>query len=147
MYFKPRNHLKPRQVIYGKLIYRKSLGVVSKVRAARGVNRKNVLLIHSTTITILNDETITFTALFGLLGPENIKRYAGSLKIYTIAVPSASGVIFGHVSRVLTAIHRSRGGAISCTVRGRPQQGKGLEVPCSCNAMQKYLSTLLDTGT
>ena len=90
------------------VLYRKSLGVVSKVRAARGVNRKNVLLIRSTTIAILNNETITFTALFGLLRPENIKRYAGILKIYTIAVPSASGVIVGHVLRVLTAIHRSQ---------------------------------------
>ena len=40
------------------LLYRKSLGVVSKVRAARGVNRKNALL-RSTTITILNGETIS----------------------------------------------------------------------------------------
>ena len=92
--------LNPEVECLEDVLYRKSLGVVSKVRAARGMNRKNVLLIRSTTITILNDETITFTALFGLLRPENIKRYAGSLKIYTIAVPSASGVIVGHVYHV-----------------------------------------------
>ena len=40
------------------LPYSKSYGVVSKVRAARGVNRKNALL-RSTTITILNGETIS----------------------------------------------------------------------------------------
>ena len=44
------------------------------------------------------------------------------------------GVIVGHVPRELTAIlvnFMYHGGAISCRVRGRPQHGKGLEVPCS----------------
>ena len=62
------------------------------------------------------------------------------------------GAIVGHVA--LTAIlvkFIDHGGTISCRVRGRPQQGKGLEVPCSyilvgkeetITAMQKYLSTL-----
>ena len=64
------------------------------------------------------------------------------------------GVSFGHVPRELTAIlvnFMDHGGAISCSVRGRPQQGKGLEFPCSyilagkkklLTEMQKYLSTL-----
>ena len=44
------------------------------------------------------------------------------------------GVIVGHVPRELTAIQVKfidHGVAISCRVRGRPQQGQGLEVPCS----------------
>ena len=64
------------------------------------------------------------------------------------------GVIFGHVPRELTAIlvnFMDHGDAISCRVRERPQQGKGLKVPCSyilagkkklLTEMQKYLSTL-----
>ena len=50
--------LNPEAARLEDLLYRKSLGVVSKVRAARGVNRKNALL-RSTTITILNGETIS----------------------------------------------------------------------------------------
>ena len=50
--------LNPEAARLEDLLYRKSLGVVSKVRAARGVNRKNALLC-STTITILNGETIS----------------------------------------------------------------------------------------
>ena len=43
------------------------------------------------------------------------------------------GAFFGHAPRELTAIlvkFNDHGGTISCRVRGRPQQGKGLEVPC-----------------
>ena len=50
--------LNPEAARLEDLLYRKSYGVVSKVRAARGVNRKNALL-RSTTITILNGETIS----------------------------------------------------------------------------------------
>ena len=50
--------LNPESARLEDLLYRKSLGVVSKVRAARGVNRKNALL-RSTTITILNGEKIS----------------------------------------------------------------------------------------
>eukprot|EP00731_Ephydatia_muelleri_P021708 Em0014g299a len=50
--------LNPEAARLEDILYRKSLGVVSKVRAARGVNRKNALL-RSTTITILNGETIS----------------------------------------------------------------------------------------
>eukprot|EP00731_Ephydatia_muelleri_P007547 Em0003g1795a len=50
--------LNPEAARLEDILYRKSLGVVSNVRAARGVNRKNALL-RSTTITILNGETIS----------------------------------------------------------------------------------------
>ena len=80
--------------------------------------------------------------------------YAGSLHDRRAVCIKKGGVIVGHVPRELTAIQVKfidHGGAISCRVRGRPQQGQGLEVPCSyilagkkklLTAMQKYLSTL-----
>ena len=40
-----------------------------------------------------------------------------------------------YVPRELTAVlvkFIDHGGTISCRVRGRPQQGEGLEVPCNC---------------
>ena len=54
--------LNPEATRVEGVLYRRSLGVASKIRAARGENRKDVLL-SSTTITILKGETVSAAEL------------------------------------------------------------------------------------